>query len=133
MVAPLGTTQRPRAAVIAGMTLVELTVALALLTVTVSCLVELLVSVNTGQQRLRHKQQAYETATQIAEDVLHSTGDWQALCDSYDARDDVEVVVQDGDDDPASGWVQIVVRVALQTVGNGRAEAAQIAFGRSDD
>jgi len=115
-----------------GMTLVELTVALAVLTVAVGCMIQVLNSVNTGQATLWNKQLALRTAQDIAENVLGCEGDWQAVCDGYDARSDVDVVVEDGDGDPVSGWSKITVHVRAVSVSAAAAEEATLVFGRTN-
>jgi len=113
-----------------GMTLVELTGALAVLTVAVGCMIQVLNAVNVGQVTLRNKQQALRTATDVAENVVGCTDDWQALCDGYDARPDVDVVVENGDGDPASGWVKITVHVTTASISAAVAEEATLVFGK---
>lgn len=113
-----------------GMTLVELTVALAVLTVAAGCMIQVLNAVNVGQVALRNRQQALRTATDVAENVVACTGDWQALCDGYDARADVDVVVENGDGDPGSGWVKITVHVTTASISVAAPEEATLVFGR---
>ncbi len=112
------------------MTLVELTVALAVLTVAVGCMIQVLNFVNTGQAALRDKQQALHTAEDVAENVLGCEDDWQALCDGYDARPDVDVAVEDGDSDPASGWSKITVRVRPASISAAADEEVILVFGK---
>lgn len=115
-----------------GMTLVELAVALAILTVAVGCMIQVLNSVNIGQATLWNKQVALRTAQDVAENVLGSEGDWQAVCDGYNARPDVDVVVEDGDGDPVSGWSKITVHVRAVSVSAAAAEEATLVFGRTN-
>ena len=116
-----------------GMTLVELTVALAVLTVAVGCMIQVLNSVNVGQATLQNKQLALRMAENVAENVVGCEDDWQALCDEYDARPDVDVVVEDGDNDPAYGWVKITVHVTTVSISAAAAEEAVLVFGRVSD
>ena len=113
-----------------GMTLVELTVALAILTVAAGCMIQMLVAVSAGQSALRSKQQALHTAGDVAENVLACTGDWQALCSEYNAEPDVDVVVENGDGDPASGWSKITVRVRAASTSDAQEERATLVFGK---
>ena len=115
-----------------GMTLVELAVALAVLTIAVGCMIQVLNSVNTGQVTVWNKQQALRAAQDVAENVLGCEGDWQAVCDGYDSRPDVDVVVEDGDGDPASGWSKITVHVRAISVSAAAAEQATLVFARTN-
>ncbi|MFO7897808.1 MAG: type II secretion system protein [Planctomycetota bacterium] len=119
---------RPRRA---GMTLVELSVALGLLTIAVSCLVQVLVAVSDGQQQARNSRDALAKARNVAEDVIRCTGDWQSLCDQYDAQDGVDVVVEYGDGDPDSDWWQVTVRVRRPADADGPAREAALVFGKA--
>ncbi|MFW6157813.1 MAG: type IV pilus modification PilV family protein [Planctomycetota bacterium] len=119
---------RPRRA---GMTLVELSVALGLLTIAVSCLVQVLVAVSDGQQQARNSRDALAKARNVAEDVIRCTGDWQSVCDQYDAQDGVDVAVEDGDGDPDSGWWQVTVRVRRPADADGPAREASLVFGKA--
>ncbi len=123
---------RPGRASRGGMTLVELAVALAVLTIAAGCMIQVLNSVNTGQVTLWNKQQALRTAQDVAENVLGCEGDWQAVCDGYDARPDVDVAVEDGDGDPVSGWSKITVHVRAVSVSAAAAEEATLVFGRTN-
>ena len=116
-----------------GMTLVELTVALAILTVAVGSMIQVLNAVNVTQVTLSNKQQALSTAKDVAESVAGCTGDWQALCDAYDARPDVDVVVEDGDGDPGSGWSKISVHVRPVSVSAAADEEVVLVLGRVSD
>jgi prepilin-type N-terminal cleavage/methylation domain-containing protein len=116
-----------------GMTLVELTVALAVLTVAAGSMIQVLNAVNTGQATLWNKQQALHTAEDVAENVLGCEDDWQALCNGYDARPDVDVVVENGDGDPASGWSKITVRVRPVSVSAAADEEVVLVFGKVPD
>ncbi|MFH1730393.1 MAG: hypothetical protein ABIF82_01935 [Planctomycetota bacterium] len=115
-----------------GMTLAELAVALAVLTIAVGCMIQVLSSVGTGQVTVWNKQQALRTAQDVAENVLGCEGDWQAVCDGYDARPDVDVVVENGDGDPVSGWSKITVHVRAVSVSAAAAEEATLVFGRTN-
>ena len=115
-----------------GVTLVELAVALAVLTIAVGCMIQVLNSVNTGQVTLWNKQQVLQTAQDVAENVLACEGDWQAVCAGYDARPDVDVVVEDGGGDPVSGWSKITVHVRAVSVSAAAAEEATLVFGRTN-
>lgn len=113
------------------MTLVELTIALGVLTVAVGCLVEVLMAVNIGQERLSNRQQALETARNIAERVIGCDGDWQALCTEYNSESGVDVAVQDGDGAPNSGWARISVHVQTPSLSGEAAGKVTLVFGRA--
>lgn len=113
------------------MTLIELTIALGLLTVAVGCLIEVLTAVSIGQERLSNRQHAFETARNIAERVIRCDGDWRALCAEYDSESGVGVVVQDGDGDPSSRWAKISVHVETPSLSGGPAGEVTLVFGRA--
>ena len=113
-----------------GLTLVELALALGILTVAVGALIQLLWSANTGHERLRNRQWAFQKARNIAEDVLRADSGWEALCTAYDAEDGVDVVVEDGDGDPLSEWHKVSVWVVYPPAGEGVAEEAVLVFGK---
>jgi type II secretory pathway pseudopilin PulG len=116
-----------------GMTLVELCLALGVLTVAVGCLIEVLGSVSVGQEGLAKRQEAMRTAQNTAEDVLDCDGDWQALCTAYDAEPNIDVTVEDGDGDPGSGWSKITVRVAAPSLKGGPDQHVTLVLGRTTD
>ncbi len=114
------------------MTLVELTLALAILTIAVGCLIQVLSAVSSGQGTLWNRQQALDTAQGIAEDVIEEEADWQGLCSTYDTRPDVDVVVEDGDGNPASGWHQITIRVRAGSFSGQTEQEVTLVFGKVD-
>ncbi len=79
---------------------------------------------------LSNKRQALNTAKDVAESVVGCTGDWQAVCDAYDARSDVDVVVEDGDGDSGSGWSKITVHVRPISASAAADEEVVLVFGR---
>ena len=115
-----------------AMTLVELTIALAILTVAVGCLIQVLSAVSSGQGTLWHRQQALHTARDIAEDVIAEQADWQGLCSTYDARPDADVAVENGDGNPMSGWHQITVRVRAGSFSGQPEQEVALVFGKVD-
>ena len=114
----------------AGMTLIELTVALGMLAIAMGGFIEMLVNVNIGQEELWNRQQAFQSARNVAEDVIQEQGDWNQLCADYDAMPGADVVVQDGDGSPTSGWAKITVRVRVPADGGSFAREARLVFGR---
>ena len=90
-------------------------------------------AVNIGQERLSNRQQALETARNIAERVIRCDGDWQALCTEYDSQSGVDVAVQDGDGNPSSGWARISVHVQTPPLSGEAAGEVTLVFGRAAD
>jgi len=114
-----------------GMTLIELTLALGILATTVGGLIQILVNVSNGQEGLWNSQLALRTARNIADDVIQEPGDWEQVCTTYDAMPGVDVIVQDGDGDPASGWARITVRVSVPPDAGSSTREAALVFGRT--
>jgi len=114
------------------MTLIELTIALGILTVAVGCLVQILSSINVGQKELAGRQAALRMARTVAERIIECDDDWQALCDQYDALPDVRVAVADGDGDSGSGWSQITVRVESPLLAQAGTRDATLVFGKTN-
>ena len=114
----------------AGMTLVELTLALGILAVTVGGLIELQVAVNTRQQELWNLQEALRRAQNIADAVINETGNWQTLCTTYRALPGVAINVEDGNDDPLSGWAKVTVHVSAPSISGSSDPGTVLVFGR---
>ncbi len=112
-----------------GTTLVELIVALGLLTVAVGCLVQVLVAVSDGQQQAHNTRQALAKAQEIAETVIGHTGDWQALCAQYDAVDGMDVVVKAAGSHATANWWKVIVRVQYPADIGSEAHRATLVFG----
>lgn len=114
----------------AGMTIVELTLALGILAVTVGGLIELQAAVNIRQQELWNRQVALRSAQNIADAVINETGDWQALCTTYSALPGVAISVEDGNDDPLSGWAKVTVHVSVASISRSPDPGTVLVFGR---
>jgi type II secretory pathway pseudopilin PulG len=114
------------------MTLVEVAIALGVLSVAVGSLLQVLAAVNNGQQRLWASQEAHETARNVAEDLIQCSGDWGTLAGEYDAWDDVEVVVEPGGGLPDAGWSKVTVRSTVPVGSGDEVETATVVFGRQN-
>lgn len=112
------------------MTLIELIIAFGILSVAVGCLVQTLVAAGAAQTDVWNRRQALRTAESIAEDLLHEQPDWRGRAAEYAALEGIDVVVQNGDGTPASGWAHITVRVQTRT-GDPAAPEIALVFGRS--
>ncbi len=113
----------------AGTTLIEIAVALGLLTVAVGCLIQVLVAVSDGQQQAHNTRQALAKAQKVAETVIGHTGDWQALCDQYDAVDGIDVVVEAAGNHSTTNWWKVIVRVQYPADIGSEAHRATLVFG----
>ena len=115
------------------MTLVEMTVALAVLAVAAGCLIQVLTSVSAGQQRLAGKQTALDAAKQQAEEILQFTGDSAALHGAF--SNPPTVVIRDGDGDQVfdSGWAVVTVCGTVPSIAGEAEETVKLVFGKADN
>jgi type II secretory pathway pseudopilin PulG len=114
------------------MTLVEVAVALAVLTVAAGALLQVLAAVNSGQQRLWASQKAFELARNAAEDLIQCETDWMALAGEYDAWDDVDVAIESAGGSPDAAWSKVTVRATVPVGAGDEVESATLVFGRQD-
>jgi prepilin-type N-terminal cleavage/methylation domain-containing protein len=115
------------------MTLVEMTVALAVLAVAAGCLIQVLTTISAGQQRLAGRQAALDAAKQQAEEILQFTGDSAALYGAFNSPPDV--LIRDGDGDQVfdSGWVAVTVCGTVQSIAGEAEETVKLVFGKADN
>jgi type II secretory pathway pseudopilin PulG len=114
------------------MTLIELTVALCVLAVATGCLIQVLVALNAGRERLWKKQQALDAAKQTAEAMIAFDGESDELYDAY--HDPPRVIVQDGDGDLTfdSGWARVTIRETVPSVAGEAEEEVKLVFGKAE-
>jgi Tfp pilus assembly protein PilV len=113
-----------------GMTLIEIALAVGMLTIVIGALAQVLIHVGSGQAEARNRQRALWMAHNIAENVMHHSGDWHQQCSDYDATPGVDVVVQDGAG-PGSGWSKITVQVRVPPEDPTANKAVTLVFGRA--
>jgi len=113
-----------------GMTLVELALALALLAVTMTCLIQLLVMTSVQGEALRSRQEATAALHSLAEEILVWDGTSTELHAQY--HDPPAVIVQDGDGDSVfdAGWAKVILRTEVPSTTGGAPRELKLVFGK---
>ncbi len=113
-----------------GMTLVELALALTLLAVTMTCLIQLLVMTSVQGEALRSRQEADAALHSLAEEILAWDGTSAELHAQY--HNPPSVVVQDGDGDAVfdAGWAKVILRTEVPSTTGSAPRELKLVFGK---